>query len=602
MNKSLSLFLPAALMLAFSSSAKTIDFTYNVDREEPKGYGYGTLEPYYVAIRIDNPQLVGKQITGIRFSIPETGGRINPQVSAWVAPGLPEGAPEEDSMLAFQNSVMDGNTASISFPVPVQIPAEGVYAGYSLTVEELTSLSRRFPLNIATGDTPGGLYVFTPSRNKWTDAAIVSEKISTMVVTIEGEFPEVSAAVTVEEGQLVSNRSEGSFRADITNYGLQPIKELTYSVGIGDKTSEHTVKLSEEIPALFGAHSFISLPAGTPDKTDYTPLTMDITTVNGLPNQSPYKTAETFVILSPVIPVNRPLVEEYTGLWCGSCPSGYVALEQGNYYYGDEFVAIAYHVNDALQTKVPQPSQPGGLPAVYINRSKLAGPDVTLDKWNEIRPEQVPADIAVQIEWTDASRSALRARSRLTFINGAVNVKYSIGYILVADKLNNAAWGQANYYSGQMNSGPFWDIFNQGGGYVYGLDFNNVPLLSTPVRGVDGSLPSNIRPFVDYQHEYTFELSEADRTLLQDPSNLRVIAVLVNSSNIISVNSVSSDYSRNAPVAQSVDRVEDDSPVIALDYFDLMGRPLKEAPEKGPYIRLVTRQNGSRSSSIIMSR
>ena len=591
-------------LTAAVAEAETISYSYNVADSEASGYGYATTETYSAAIRVSNPLLVGKRIVGVRFRVPENGGSINPTVSGWVMSSLPADGPTEAAMKSSGSVTAEGTEFYVPFESAVELPPEGVYAGYSVTVETLASVARRYPLEIVNGDTEGGLYIYTPSRGKWTDAAAVSEKLSTMEVMIEGDFPSEAVAISLAGEQLVLTGEEASVNARITNYGTSAVTAIAYKTSISGEEYSGEYNLTEPLSARFGAYTDVTLRTKTPETPGDVLATIEVDGVNGELNEAYEPTSSANVTLTPVIPLNRPLVEEYTGLWCGSCPAGYVALEQGNLYYGSDFVAIAYHVNDALQTGVTQPSHPNGLPAVYINREKTAGPTETLERWAEARAKQVAADIDITLEWADSKRQALIATSKTTFIRDISAAHYAVVFTLVADKLTDRSWGQANYFSGQQNSGPFWDLFSKGGGYVYGLEFNNVPLLASAMNDGENALPTSIEAFRAYTHTHTFTLSDAQQNLLQNSGNLKVVAAIVDTSSprLETLNSVCSGYSSAASVSQSVDEVAGEAKIVAVRYYSLQGQLLPEAPQRGNCIEVSEMSDGSIASKIIMAR
>ena len=74
-----------------------------------------------------------------------------------------------------------------------------------------------------------------------------------------------------------------------------------------------------------------------------------------------------------VNPVNKVLMEDFTGTWCGYCPPVKLAIEQVRQLYPDNISVVATHQND--QFALPQEQQltsalgPFGLPESRINRT-----------------------------------------------------------------------------------------------------------------------------------------------------------------------------------------------------------------------------------------
>ena len=120
----------------------------------------------------------------------------------------------------------------------------------------------------------------------------------------------------------------------------------------------------------------------------------------------------------PFIPANRPLVEEYTGLWCGWCPLGYVALETMKERRGDLFVAAAYHNGDDMAFDGKTPNSPGGYPSAYVNRSASVNLGKIYTEWDAWRRWIPEGGVECGVEWADDAHASLRATSTARFIEG----------------------------------------------------------------------------------------------------------------------------------------------------------------------------------------
>lgn len=311
----------------------------------------------------------------------------------------------------------------------------------------------------------------------------------------------------------------------------------------------------------------------------------------------------------------RPLVEEYTGLWCTACPAGYVAVEEASDKYGADFVVIAYHLNDEIQSKAVEiPASPKSVPAAYLDRSEISAgvwgiEQAWLDACDYYTGMPVPAEIGVKIEWTSMSRTRLRAKAKVNFTQNHTSAGYRLAYCLVADRLKNPAWGQANRFGGMHYTGKYWDKFTKGGAYVYGLEFNNVPCIYKNPAGMEGSLPKMITAGEEYGHEETFTLAEAltrkgNLPLIKDKDKLRVIAILLDSRGKV-INAVSSAYSADAAIAESgVEDIDDaEVKIVKTEYYGLQGERLSaESASRCVCIRVELLEDGSLRSRKIIPR
>ena len=74
--------------------------------------------------------------------------------------------------------------------------------------------------------------------------------------------------------------------------------------------------------------------------------------------------------------VQVPVVEEFTGTWCGWCTIGYEGMESAKATFGDNAVLIAVHVGDVMDNSdyYSVADRVSGYPSSFINRSIDAYP------------------------------------------------------------------------------------------------------------------------------------------------------------------------------------------------------------------------------------
>ena len=291
---------------------------------------------------------------------------------------------------------------------------------------------------------------------------------------------------------------------------------------------------------------------GYNEETGDQELSITISEVNGQPNGDKAATTAIPLRVYPFLSVNRPLVEEYTGLWCGYCPRGYVALETMKELYPDRFVGIAYHSGDDMGSGVEFPTYPDGFPAGFINRN----------------------------------------------------------YVLVTDRLSDPSWKQANYYAPEEGAEPQdnsdmpgdWGyLFTHGTNPMTGLEFNDMALTSSDTEGMPGSIPAAITAGEEYSHVYTFDIAslsgETTALINQHPDLMRVVGIIIDRKTGRAVNCVSSlNLNGESGVAEAgVEQAE----VVETMYYDLQGRPVAR-PERGIYIKADILSDGTcRTSTYI---
>lgn len=585
-----------------TASAARLDYTYNFAGAASEGYGNAKTETYDVAIRLSNPSFAGAKVTGIRVAVPTDG---TADASAWLSSELrlkkKNGKNINDPDIASVAGTVTDGWLDIAFDSPYTIPAQGVYVGYSFTVTELNS-GTESPVSVANGVNPDGLYLHS-SRTKLRWGAMSQElgKVSTMAVILEGSFPGQSAMFTVDQVKSSVNESV-EVTLPLVNCGTSPISSIEYTGTVADHTFSGTATLASAISGNIGATGYASVEIPAVDQTGEYPLKIKVSKVNGAAAECPEATGTLKVY--PFLPVNRPLVEEYTGLWCGWCPRGYVALETMKEREGDLFIAAAYHSGDAMGFKWQTPNSPGGYPAGYINRSvSISLSDIYTD-WDTYRAWIPDGGVEVAVEWTDESHTAVKATATARFVEGHSGADYRLSYLLVADGLSDPAWRQHNSYAGQTDKkdempGHWGDVFINGKEYVEGLTFNDVAISATDFDGERGSIPADIAAGEEYSHVHLFDMEEIGASLgenagkvLSQPGKLRVIAVLTDGRSGKFINCNSSAHMDGEPMVDPsfVESISTDGVRIETGRWTLDGRRI-DVPAPG--VNIVRYSDGS---------
>ena len=246
-------------------------------------------------------------------------------------------------------------------------------------------------------------------------------------------------------------------------------------------------------------------------------------------------------------PVHRPLIEEYTGTWCGWCIRGFVGMELMRETFGDDFIGVAYHNGDAMQITTNYPNNVTGFPSAFLERNYSIDPlygfgNVSggiINDMEEMAAIEVIAGIDVTAKWTSDAKTAIDVNVTSYFTSDYNNANYAIEVMLIADDLygTGSGWNQSNYYSGYTEYakddylGP-WVRKPQ---TVTGLHFNDV--LVGFSGAIANSLPTTIVANEEYSTNYTFELSRLPKpALIQNKDNLHVIAVVVYKNNRKAIN------------------------------------------------------------------
>lgn len=589
-----------------SMMAADFNFSYTDSNAELYGIGFNKEETYDVAVKLDNVSLTGFSIKGIRIPVPGGEAIVNP--SAWMSSSLElkrvNGKYVNAPDITVQDAVIKDGVLEVAFSEPYKIDGP-VYVGYSFTVESLDETTS-LPVIVSEGVNTDGLYIHTSrSKMKWGEYSEQSNSVSAMTIMIDGELKENSAAFRKPSALFGSAEEETVISVILENHGSNPISSIGYSFDCDGTKGEGTATFESPVKAGWGASVPVEINLGQITSLGNNNLTLSVTSVNGKTNSDPAPSVQGDVKIYPFIPVYRPLVEEYTGLWCGWCPQGYVAMETMREQYPDLFVGLVYHSGDAMSCNFKFPMSPSGFPAAFINR----GPDIDASDIYTIWPKMIddftPASIEVDVEWTDDSWSAIKATSTVKFIEDMRKADYSISYALLIDGISDPKWKQTNYYAPKDGEDPvdnpdmpgeLGHMFTHGTNPMTGLVFNDVVINIPKVDGYQGSIPSEIVAGETITHSVTLNLSdvidrEKSQNIIQKKGNLRVVAIIIDNKTGKPINCISSISMSDSSGIQTV--CDNDLTVKNTIWYDLQGNRVSN-PAKGIFVKVEMMSDGSR--------
>lgn len=615
-----STLLACAMMSAALAPAAELEFSYNANGTEPYWYGTNKKENYDIAVRIENPGLAGSRIT--RISVPLPGDPdLYGSASAFLTTELVlervDGVRVNVPDICSVNATIADGMLTATFDEPYTLTTDPIYVGYSFEIAELQEVNK-YPIAVVTGTNPEAFW-FHSSRTQIKWASYVDKADaglqSALVVTLEGNFDASTAGISLPERTVLLSNQENQYSFDVINAGVNAISNVGFSWTMGELSGEGEYEFDPPVRNAIGASGTASftIPAVAENGKESISVTLD--KVNGTANPNLSASAKARVVFTPSIPVNRPMVEEYTGLWCGNCPRGYVALEYLKEHYGADFVAAAWHNSDPMAVSSAYPNSVPGYPFAYVNRKIALDPSELYATWPAMYAEPADMSIECSVEFTDDTHSALKATATVTPIDDD-DTLYYIGYMLVADGLSDPTWIQSNYYySPQMAATlpePYDKMFLEAGPSAAGLTYNDVMVNREYALGVDGSLPrEGLKAFTPTSHSVTFDISNIRTTFIRptaaDPDanlipvnkdKLRVIAYVVRTDGSV-VNSCSSLYADGTGV-DAVEGINADVEVAHTLWHDLQGHAVS-TPAKGQiYVCTQIMSDGSVRSSKVM--
>ncbi|MBR6030798.1 MAG: hypothetical protein IKP36_02425 [Bacteroidaceae bacterium] len=601
--KKFLLLMTAALLLAANTQARVITPTkeqvwwgyFNESDFETADYTIGTGSAMTlmagIYIPANHTNLGNATIQGVRVYIDGGVTSSLSNLKIWISKKLPNKLDEAD----YKQSTLGSLSAGINdykLTTPYQVNNEGFYIGYS--VKSTTG----YFIRCGGTDAPNSFFVGNPDAGmSWSDLNGQGlGKLAFQILVEGGNFP--SNCVTAEDfGQhMVLQGEETSVPITITNYGQNTIGTISYTIATegGSTTPEETVSVGSL--ALNGTKT-INIPFASDAETRKYQKTFNITKVDGKNNTASENSATGFLITMKEKYAVTPVIEEFTGTWCGWCPRGTVGMEKIHETYGDQVVQIAAHSGDVMAISAYSSvinTYAGGFPSSITDRRYEADPsfaslkNVLTTAFNRA----APASIDLYAEWDNTTKTKVVFTATTRFAYNENDGQYGIAYILVEDGLTGTGsnWAQTNYYSGQSVGGDMaW--WCSAGSSVTGIEFNHVAVAGWSVQnGVNNSVNPIIDSNTEQTHTYTGSIS--GNSLVQDKTKLKAVALLIDRTNGTIVNAAQTaieDYGTGISTVSS----KEDTPEAR---YSLDGRKL-QTPQKG--INIIRMSDGTTRKVLI---
>lgn len=551
-----------AFSKAITVGSDQVWFGYGNDAEAGN-MGLAMNADHSLAVYIPYEKIGGKGTTidGLRFMLTSAKAK---NITAWVGTTLPavgnyaRGADLEVKDVAVSDVVLDGYT-EVAFSKSYEIPEGGLWIGFSFDIEGMPDAPDdsevsdedytewyynvyypwveenyfdAYPFLVSYLDTPQeGTMLFACnvyddmyrsfaeidpanaadylSMVGWDDYSPYGYAVALNALIGGGKL--MGNAISVEDfGQKYALiNKEVTFPVTLTNNGKNGIQNFTYEVAInGTKVDEQAVSLVSPIENLLGKTT-IDLTFPTGDQSGAQNILLTITKVNGETNELQASAKGAIFVLSESAKM-KPLVEEFTGTWCGWCTRGWVALDMLTKDFKDDAVIYAVHNGDPMEIDAFVPvvrAYATGFPSLSINRTRTIDPYYGSDEINypdygvkndveAAKADLAPAAIAVKAAWADDAKTKINIETETKVMYDEAESSIAIGYVLVADGLKGTGrdWAQANYYAGSSNVGKDLQKLTEMDDYIIGMEFNHVAVASWgTVNGVEGSIKGAVK-------------------------------------------------------------------------------------------------------------
>ena len=234
-------------------------------------------------------------------------------------------------------------------------------------------------------------------------------------------------------------------------------------------------------------------------------------------------------------PQRRTVIEEGTGMWCGWCPLGIVAMERMKEKYPDTFIGIAVHWDDILEVEgYAREMLFSGYPSGWINRRYEVDPMIKIEENGIVdysmmhggfetfflkeQAEKTIADVSFTASF---EKQTVTVNSQTRFAINIANASYQLAFVVVEDNMQSSEFYQTNYLTGLTEYNL--DGFEEQPYKITPFTFNDVALsIAGHRKGIPNSVPKQIKAGETYNFEYSFNVSN-----IQNPNNARIVAMLI---------------------------------------------------------------------------
>ena len=522
-----------------------ITYSANTGTKEVKYFGTAKKESFDVAMLLADKYTKGKKIESIKVPFPKNAEIGN--VKIWLTKKLALANKKNVADVMTLDATMDDSTAIVKFATPYTIDSDTLYIGYSFDVVELTERTQ-LPISLINEKGVQGLWTHSSrTYRSWLDKSTYG--CSAMQVELSG-FNANDAYFEGFKDYYNQVNIATPINLTLLNRGYNGIKSIDYSYSVGDKKVSDRLTLDAPIPACLNASTEFTVTLPAIEAKGKYPVTFSIDKVNGEAN-SEVATANSTMAIYNKLPKHRPVMEEFTGTWCGNCARGWIGLEVMTRLHPD-FIALAYHSGDVMQVidqknflgfDTENPAYPmANIDRVYTDIDPYYGADMTPFGIEEIWKKQAeilaPASLETEAAFTPDGKD-IKAKAILEFPEDANDAdKYSVEFVLVTDGLHGEgqAWEQSNYLEeNEKGDFPFpeADIFFAGSSSIPNMHYNDVVVATTRLRNGLIKLPAKVEAEKAFSIEGT--ISEVDSIknmanypVIQDSKNLRIVALLLN--------------------------------------------------------------------------
>ncbi len=496
-------------------------------------YGINALANYEAAIKIakNDPIMGNATVKAMRLWLNSTTIPKITSLKIWVTKTLKINAQGVLYVQDVDLSTLTAGANDIALTTPFEINNAVTYFGFTM---ELSSQDYAI---MNGGEYEPNTFFFRATAQTTNWSSVTNHGKLALQLLGEGvNIPQNSAIITNKNLGTHNYQvgDESVLPITIKNKGENNITSVSYTITSNNDPSTATPEVTVPINNIInGTTATFDVSFDTSEPVRET-RTVTITKVNGQPNDAPAAdcvASGQFTVVAFLF-TRVPVIEEFTGTWCGWCPRGFVGMETAHEKYGDQVVLIAAHNGDPMEISDYDPvmSTVGGFPDAKANRATEfdPNPDAIQSMIDQSMLEVPVGMIQVTAQWDDEQMKTIKMDATTKFAFAEQNANYGIAFVLIEDgmKGTSSSWAQSNYYSGQSGYPSYMSWWCSQGSKVTGLEYNFVAVAAWQIAsGFSGSVPTSFEAGEVMPFSYTADIST--KTLIQDKSKLKVAALLI---------------------------------------------------------------------------
>ena len=508
------------------SDAANLDLDY-----DGIGYSQGVTIDAGISVPANHEFVGGSTIKALRIWLSNDVTKISGNAKIWISKTLPTNISAADYVQEVPLSSLAAGKNEIELTTPYVVNNSAFSIGITIKIS-----GRAYPLLCNGLDVENGFF-YRINSGDWDNLYGQGYGNLAMQLLIAGGTYPTNAVTANNFGQAVVQKGK-SINIPVTFYnrGKDPVNTISYTIATegGSTAAEKSLDLGGL--SFNGAKTFNIAFASDNDAKKYA-KTITVTKVNGVANTASKATATGSLITITEKPTVVPVVEEFTGTWCGYCPYGTVGMQNAHAKYGDKVILIAAHYGDPMESDKYMPvlyAYADNFPSSRIDRGASSVYPYNLTYYLDAALDKATqGSISLTAAWSDEGKTGIDFSTDTKFVYNDTDGKYGIAFALVEDGMSGSGsnWAQTNYLSGGTPGGDedmaFW---YSAASSVTGLEYDHVAVDAWDIlKGVDGSVDTSIESGVVQKFSYKADISS--NTLIQNKEKLTAVALLIDRAN-----------------------------------------------------------------------